>query len=53
MDDIKGFGKNEKELENLIQNIRICSHDIGIEFAIRKYPVLIMEKGGKEKQGKE
>ena len=30
MDDIKLFAKNEKELETLIQAVRIYSHDIGI-----------------------
>ena len=34
MDDIKLFTKYEKELENLIQTIRIFSQDIGIEFGI-------------------
>ena len=36
MDDIKLFAKNEKELENLIHTIRICSQDIGMEFGIEK-----------------
>ena len=30
-DDIKPFAKNEKELENLIQTVRIYSQDIGME----------------------
>ena len=34
MDDIQIFAKNEKELETLIQTIRIDSQDIGIEFWI-------------------
>ena len=29
MDDIKLLAKNEKELENLIQAVRIYSQDIG------------------------
>ena len=32
MDDIKLFAKNEKELEILIQALRIYSDDIGMEF---------------------
>ena len=37
MDDIKLFAKkNEKELGNLIQNIRTYSQDIGMEFGIEK-----------------
>ena len=36
MNDIKPFSKNEKELETLIQTVRIYSQDIGIEFGIKK-----------------
>ena len=43
MDDVKVFVKNEKELENLIQIIRIFSQDIGIKFGIDKYTMLIMK----------
>ena len=38
MDDIKVFAKNEKELETLIQTIRIYSKDIAMEFVIEKVP---------------
>ncbi len=31
MDDIKLFAKNEKELETLIQTVRIYSQNIGME----------------------
>ena len=36
MDDIKIFVKDEKELETLIQTIRIYWHDIGMQFGILK-----------------
>ena len=36
VDDLKLFTKNVKELENLIQTVRIYSHDIGGEFVIEK-----------------
>ena len=36
MDDIKLFTKNEKELETLIQKVRIYSLNIGMEFVIEK-----------------
>ena len=42
MDGIKLFAKNEKELETLIQT-RIISQDIGMEFGIEKYAILIMK----------
>ena len=45
MDDIKLFAKNEEELENLIQSVRIYSQDIGIEFGIEKCAILIMRSG--------
>ena len=36
MGDIKLFGKSEKELESLINAVRIYSQDIGMEFGIEK-----------------
>ena len=36
MDNIKLIAKNEKELETLIQAVRICSQDIGMKFGIEK-----------------
>ena len=35
MDIIKRFDKNEKELENLIQIVRIYCQDIGMKFGMR------------------
>ena len=35
-EDIKLFAQNEKELETLIQAVRIYSQDIGMEFVIEK-----------------
>ena len=40
MDDIKIFAKNEKELEILIQIIRIFSQDKSIECSIKKCSML-------------
>ena len=42
MDDVKLFAKNEKELETLIQMIRIYNQDIGIEFGNEKCAMVIM-----------
>ena len=42
-DGIKMDAKNEKELETLIQAVRIYSQDIGMEFAIEKCAMLIMK----------
>ena len=41
-------GKNEKELETLIQTIRIYSRDIGIEFGVGKSGMLIMKSRKRE-----
>ena len=45
MDDIKLFAKNEKEQETLIHAVRIYSQDIGMEFGIEKYAMLVMKSG--------
>ena len=45
MDDIKLFAKNEKELESLIQTVRIYSQDIGMEFDMEKCAMLVMKSG--------
>ena len=43
MDDINLFAKNEKELETLINTVRIYGQDIGIEFGIEKCSILAMK----------
>ncbi len=43
MDDIKLFAKIEKELETLIQTVRIYSQDIGMEFSIEKCAMRVMK----------
>ena len=48
MDDIKVFAKNEKELETLIQTIRIYSQEIGMEFGIQKCAMLKAESNKRE-----
>ena len=45
MDDIKAFAKNEKELETLIQTMRIYNEDNRFEFGREKYTILIMKSG--------
>ena len=43
MDDTELFAKNEKELETLIQTVRIYSPNIGMECAIEKCAMLVMK----------
>ena len=45
LDAIKQFAKNEKELETLIQAVRIHSEDVGLEFVKEKCVMLIMKSG--------
>ena len=45
MDDLKSYSRNEKELNLLVQTIRIFSKDIGMEFGIEKCAMLVIEKG--------
>ena len=45
MDDIKLFAKNEKELETLMRAVRIFTQNIGMEFGIENYAMLIMKSG--------
>ena len=48
MDDIEAFAKNEKELDTLIQTIKIYHQDIGMEFGIEKCARIIMKSGKRE-----
>ena len=43
IDDMKRLTRNGKELETLIQAVRIYNEDIGMEFDIEKYAMLIMK----------
>ena len=43
MDGIKLFAKTEKELETLIQTVKIYSQNIGIEIGIEKCAMLVMK----------
>ena len=44
-DDLKLYSRNEKELDSLVQTIRIFSKDIGMEFGIKKCAMLVIQKG--------
>ena len=48
IDDIKLFAKNEKELDTLIDTVRIYSRDIGMEFEIEKCAMLVMKSGKRQ-----
>ena len=45
MDDLKLYGKNEKQVDTLVNTVPIFSKDTGMEFGISKCAVLIMKRG--------
>ena len=45
MDNIKLFAKNEKGLKTVIHAVRLYSQDIGVEFCIEKFVMLVMKSG--------
>ena len=49
MDNIKIFTNTEKELETLIETVRIYSQDIQMEIEIEKCTILIMKKKRKKR----
>ena len=44
MDDLKLHGRSESEIKGLLSTIEIFSQDTGMEFVIKKYDVIIMNK---------
>ena len=44
MDDLKLYRRNEKELDSLVQTIRVVSEDLGKEFVIEKSATLVLKK---------
>ena len=45
MDDLKLYGKSEKQIDSLVRTVHILSTDMGMEFGIRKCGLLILKKG--------
>ena len=45
LDDLKLFVKSEKELESLLQTVRVISDDIGIKFGLDKCASMTMKRG--------
>ena len=45
MDDLKLFGKNEKQIDSLVTTVHIFSTDIGMEFGLRKCGVVTLKRG--------
>ena len=45
MDDLKLYGKSERELNSLVNTVHIFSEDIGMKFGMDKCNVMVMERG--------
>ena len=45
MDDLKLFGKNQNQIDSLLNTVYLFSSDIGMEFAISKCGVFVMQRG--------
>ena len=45
MDDLKLFGKNEREVDSLVSTVKMISEDIGMEFGINKCGTATMKRG--------
>ena len=52
IDDTRIFSKYEKELETILQTIRISNQNIGMELRIEKFAILIWGKK-KENSGRD
>ena len=44
MADLKLYGKNKKQVDALINTVRVFSSDIAMRFGIIKYAVLVMKR---------
>ena len=45
IDDLTLYGKNEREIESLVQTVRINSEDIAMEFGIQNCACAILKRG--------
>ena len=45
MDDLKLYGKNEEQVDSLVNTVRVFSQDIGMEFGINKCDILTIRRG--------
>ena len=45
MDDLKLFGKSEKQVVSLVNTVHTMSKDIGMEFGLQKCGVLVLKRG--------
>ena len=46
MDDLKLYGKSENEVKGLVSTVEVFSQDIGMEFGIKKFDVILSQQTG-------
>lgn len=44
MDEVKLYGKDENEVDSLVQTVRIFGNDVGMNFGINKCAVRVMKR---------
>ena len=45
IDNLKLYGKTENEIKGLVSTVEVFSHNIGMEFSMKKCGVMIMNSG--------
>ena len=45
MDDLKLYGKDERQIDSLVNTVQVFSDDIGMKFGLKKCGVLVMKRG--------
>ena len=45
MDDLNLLGKNKEQIESLNKTVHVFSQDIGMEFELKKWAILILRTG--------
>ena len=45
MDDLKLYGNDERQIDSLINTVRVFSDDIRMEFGLKKCAVVVMKRG--------
>ena len=45
IDDLKLFGKSEKQVESPVNTVHTMSKDNGMEFGLQKFGVLVLKRG--------
>ena len=47
-EDLKIYGKNENQLDSIVQSVRVVSEDLRMEFGISKCATLVMKSNARK-----